>query len=403
MPKLGLTLPRPNRWRTYFLAFVVSDFGSEFTRIALIAKGYTLGGRSVSGAAMVALAQAAPLVIAAPLSGRLADRGLGKRLAIMADVGRFGSLIAVAVANSRAVLLLAAAVSAVLGSVFRPAEARWETNLLESEDDLLAAGGARAALRSTLSVLGPVIAGIVVGTVGPTRAIFFDSLTFLISAALLSQVPGFRPSADTMDAPPDSVRVSTWSVVLSDFSLRALFAIFAVVVLITSMQGPLLYVLFVGEGSSTRSFGFAMASLGFGSLFGAIIINRIPALIEDGPRALVAVLFIDAAALALLSRSRVLPLSYVAMFSMGLIASVFGVVIRYSLQKERYRSHVGSLFGGIEAIEGPMGAASLLILATALTHVKVVDILLGSAVAELMAGAAMLLALFRYRSARHST
>lgn len=361
--------------------------------MALIAKGYTLGGGSVSGAVAVALAQAVPVAFVAPLSGRLADLGRGKQLAILADLGRVLTLVAIAFADSKVLVLAAAAITSLLAAVFRPAEARWESWLLKTNDELLTGGSARAAVQSTFKVLGPALAGLAVGFYGVRVALILDATSFAASAMLLAWVP-----SSTHRSQPDEsgllgglsqtvVRISR------NFELRALFFIFGVVVLITSMQSPLFYVFFVDGQSGPKQFGIAMAFLGGGSLIGSALINRRPGMVRDGPRALVAVLIIDSVALGVLAVSGMFWLACVAMVFMGLIGSVFGVVIRYTIQTGPARESAGSVFGLIEAVEGPLATISLLILLVFLESVPVVHILLGSALVEFAFGVSMIVAL----------
>ena len=72
------TLPPFPVWRKVFFAFSISSLGDEFTKIALMAKVFDLGG-SISGLASVTIAQALPSIVIAPLVASFADRGRKER------------------------------------------------------------------------------------------------------------------------------------------------------------------------------------------------------------------------------------------------------------------------------------------------------------------------------------
>jgi MFS family permease len=177
------------QYRLLFGSQVLSVLGDRVTSVALPFAVLSVGG-GVRDVALTSTAQFLPFVVLAVPAGVWADRWERKRILISSDLVR---LLTQTVA---AVLLLSGhaevAELAVLAAVFGAADAFFApafTGLLPttvSPGNLQPANALRGLTFSLANVLGPVLAGLLIGFAGgPGSALVFDAATFLVSVLLL--------------------------------------------------------------------------------------------------------------------------------------------------------------------------------------------------------------------------
>jgi len=346
-------LPDHPGWRRLFAAYATSKFGGEFTKIALFARTYDLGG-DVSTLAFVGIAQAVPMLLISPISGALADRMSRKRLAIWADLVRAACLLIIATVDDLWVLVGATVVVASGTALFGPAEGALEADLVPDED-IVRVSAVRAGTKNVLMLLGPAAAGVMLAATTSAVALGLDAVTFLVSAGLLWGVPEPMTAAEPEPAAQGLLRSVAvgWHAVWSRPVLRVLLITQTLVVLVLGAQGPLLYEFTLKVlGSGPETFAMLMTCLGLGALLGTVVMWRRPNLRDHGPRLIMAVLIIDGVALGLFSGVGSLLVCMVTMVVMGLISAVFWIVVRGVLQTAppaQLRGRVLGLFGALVA------------------------------------------------------
>lgn len=386
-------LPGSQPWRRLFGAYVISTLGDEFTRVALFAKAYAVSGE-VLGVAGVALAQAVPALLIAPVAGALADRGSKRGHLVACDLSRCALLVLIAFTSSLPLLLALAPLVSAFSAAFRPVEASLEAEILERAD-LLQASALRVGARQLLGLVGPAMAGASLGLLSTTGALLLDATTFAASAALLFTLPaGARRAA----APPGaSLRAELRGglrFIASDRALRALFVVTAALLLVMGMQGPLFYGFVVQRlGGGGREYGSLMSGLGAGSLIGALVLARWSSLVERGVGLVVLVLVLDGAALLAFSFATWLTVAVILMAAMGLISAAFAVTSRVLLQGGVPPELRGQVLGWFEGIQGPLMIASLAGSMALVIRWPAASILRGAALAELAIALACLAAL----------
>ena len=190
-----LQVLRRRDFRFLFLGQTVSWLGDRMVVVALAFAVIHLGG-SESEVALVLAAGWAPLVLTVLAGGVVADRTSRRAVMVAADLVRIVSqgTMAVLVISGAAEIWMLAALAGVTGAatgLFSPAS----TGLLPEvvpDDELQPANALRSAAISGSEILGPVLAGVLVATVGAGWAIATDAATFAISAACLAML---RPPA----------------------------------------------------------------------------------------------------------------------------------------------------------------------------------------------------------------
>ena len=183
-------LVRHNRnFRYLWLGQVVSLLGDWFNLIASAALVSRLTGSGLAVGGLFVVRMLAPFLVG-PLAGVAADRYNRKHLLILTDIGRavvvLGFLL-VRSSNTVWLLYTLTALQLALSGFFVPARNAILPDVV-SKRELGAANALSSTTWSVMLAFGAALGGIVAGQFGAYIAFFIDALTFLGSAALLSQV-----------------------------------------------------------------------------------------------------------------------------------------------------------------------------------------------------------------------
>jgi hypothetical protein len=271
------------QYRLLFGSQVLSILGDRVTMVVLPFAVLSTGG-DVGDVAIVSAAQFLPFAVLALPAGVWADRHDRKRILIGSDLVRLlCQLVAgLSLVTDQASVLLLTVLAGAYGAAdafFAPAF----TGLLPSTVsplNLQPANALRGLSYSAGSILGPVLAGVLVAFAGgPGGALLFDAATFVVSVALL--VP-LRPRvvAETMHAEDPTATTDHfwtslkegWSEVRSRSWVTAFLsgmAVYHVIVLpAVFVVGP---VIADTEMSGASSWAVITAGFGVGCVLGDLV------------------------------------------------------------------------------------------------------------------------------------
>ncbi|TDC36473.1 MFS transporter [Micromonospora sp. 15K316] len=178
----------PSRWSDVWLATgarAVSSCGDFLaaSALTLALQSAGAGGLAVSG---LLLAATLPLVVLAPLTGRLADRVDSRTLLVIAGLVQAGICLALAHAERPALMIVLAGLLAVGLAVTQPVLAALVPAMVRPAD--LPRASALQQSAGTLGVLaGPALAGVLVGGFGTRLPLLLDAVSYLalVAAGLL--------------------------------------------------------------------------------------------------------------------------------------------------------------------------------------------------------------------------
>ncbi|MGH9902669.1 MAG: MFS transporter, partial [Pyrinomonadaceae bacterium] len=190
-PAVGyVELLRRNRnFRQLWLGQVVSQLGDWFDTIAV----YTLvlqltgSGRAVG---LVLVARFLPSVVIGPLSGVVADRFDRRTIMIASDLLRAVVVLGFLFVRRPDQMWLVYALTVIqlaLSTFFEPAKTAAIPSIVSARE-LVPAATIASVTWSAMLTLGAAIGGVVAGTFGTDAAFVIDSLTYLVSAALVARV-----------------------------------------------------------------------------------------------------------------------------------------------------------------------------------------------------------------------
>jgi len=183
-------LLRGNRgFRLLWLGQVVSQMGDWFDTIAVYTIALRLTGSSRS-VALIMVARFLPSVIMGPLSGVVADRFSRRSIMITADFLRavvvLGFLL-VRRPDQMWLVYVLTVLQLAFSAFFEPAKTAAIPSLV-SDRELLAANAISSVTWSAMLTLGAAMGGFVAGWFGTDAAFILDSLTFVVSALLITRV-----------------------------------------------------------------------------------------------------------------------------------------------------------------------------------------------------------------------
>lgn len=262
-------------------ALTQSAMGDWAYNVALIVYVYNQT-HSAAWVSAGTLCRMVPSFFASPYGGVLSERFERIHVMISADLLRFwtmlGLTIIAATHTAAWVALLVAGLNSVVGTTYNPATAAMVPQLLGEED--LAAGNALLETINNVAIIaGPAVGAIVLALGSPATVMGIDSVTFLISAALLSRLTARSVPTDvTRDGGPfrqvlvgvRAIAGSSTAVLLTSFTIvtTALYGVDTVLFLFISKDR-------LGTGPN---YGYLLVALGCGGIVAAVFVNRLAAL-----------------------------------------------------------------------------------------------------------------------------
>ena len=258
---------------------VISTAGSQMTWVALPWFVITTTGSATKMAIVVAV-EAAALGIVGFASGNLVGRVGLRRTMLVADACRVPLIAAIPLLHAAGLLsfpLLLVLVFAVgaFGTPSFVSKAAILPEIVGEDEGVLGEANAllQAAMRIAL-VLGPVLAGVLIGLVGATTVLYIDAATFLIGFLLIAffvKVGGAAPDTEESRGLGAGIRfllrdrlLRPWSVaiVAGDVAWLAFFVTMPVLVLTRFGEQP-------------EILGWILGAWGLGAVLGSAVMFRI--------------------------------------------------------------------------------------------------------------------------------
>ena len=180
----------PLRLRGFRLLFL-STLGSSFgTLLAAIALAIDVKDRTDSGiwVGAVLVVEFLPSVAVGLTLGPLLDRLQRRALMVGADLVRVAVFCALPFASSAAEIVGLAAVAGLATGFFRPAVYAGVPNLVP-EELLPEANAVLQTIENVSWAAGPVLGGVLTAAAGPHAAYWINAGSFVLSAALVVQIP----------------------------------------------------------------------------------------------------------------------------------------------------------------------------------------------------------------------
>jgi len=265
--------------------FLVTWFGQVVSLIGSGLTSFALGvwvferTRSPIYFALIGFFAVLPKVIFSPVAGALVDRFDRRKVMILADVGAglstlFIALMLFSVRLELWHIYLSAAVSAVCGAFQWPAYTASVTQLVPKEQ-LGRANGMNQFGRAAAEIFSPLLAGVLVLTIGLEGVILIDVATFLVAVLTLSLVrfPGLPIKQSSLNLAIFRKDLTFgWRYILTQKGLLNLLFFEMVVTFLWGMVGALIVPMVLYFTTSDK-LGALITIAGSGMLTGSLLMT----------------------------------------------------------------------------------------------------------------------------------
>ncbi len=286
-------LIRSNRnFRLLWSAQIVSELGDWFYSVAIFSFLLQVLGTAQSVAFAFVL-QVLPQCIAAPSAGVINDRMSRKRVMIFSDWMRAGIVLAMVLVRSRDMIWLLYVLlfcETVMWALFEPARSAVVPNITEGSS-LVVANALSSTTWSFNFAIGSGLGGLVAAFWGREAVFIINSLSFILSATLISRMTFHEPHAanlppmrfrDIADFTPiiEGARYIVHDIRLAvTLLVKAGLSFMGTNWVIIPIMGQRLFPVHVGgfnaEQASTMGMSVMLASRGAGAIAGSFAITSI--------------------------------------------------------------------------------------------------------------------------------
>ena len=198
MPRLlaDLTPLRTGPFRSLWVGTTLGGLGAALGYTAVALQAYDLTGSSAA-VGLVGLAGLVPLVVMGLYGGTLADAHDRRTVALLAGVALFAASAGLAVqawleVGSLPLLLVLVAVQSGAFGLSSPARSAMVPRLLDHAL-LPAANALNGATASLVTIVGPLLAGLLVARYGVAPVLALDAALLLAALATLARLPAVPP------------------------------------------------------------------------------------------------------------------------------------------------------------------------------------------------------------------
>jgi MFS family permease len=337
-------------FRRMWAAQAISSLGDWIYSLAVVT---SLAEREDAGhiLAVILIAEVAPAAVAGILGGPLVDRLPRRALMIATDILRGVAVVSLVLAGSPSLghFYAVAVCLGLLRALFQPSMQASLPNVVP-RTRLVAANSVMSGTFHTAVMIGPILGGLLVTSVGSTAAFAVNAATFGISALFLwgvrlPRIPSVRertsPRKDLVEGLRYSVRTPL---------VRGVLLVTGLVMVAAAIKSPLepLFVFRALHGDTT-DLGLIGGAWGLGMLFGSV---AAPAVAARWARERILPAAIGAVGVAVLvaARSGAMPTVLLLWLIAG-AANALGTVAYESLLQERTPDHLrGRVMGASEAV-----------------------------------------------------
>jgi len=290
---VGTYRDQPSLWRdrtfmTYWSASAIDSLGSQVTLVAMPLVAVVALQATAADTGILRAVVALPNLLFGLLAGALVDRLPRRRVLIAANLVTAALLASIPLAALGHVLVLdqVFAVSFLAGTtgVFAGLAATAYLPALVGRESLVDANGKLATTTSTMTILGPSLAGFLVQTLTAPIAIVVDAVCSAVAAVVYTAIRRAEPPAEVVRRHLLREVLEGIGVVFGNRVLRTLVLVVASFNLFSGMAQAV-FVLYMARqlGLPPATIGIVFAASGPGALLGAVLARRAASAIGIGP------------------------------------------------------------------------------------------------------------------------
>jgi len=364
---------RHRNYRLFIAGQVVSTTGTWMQTVALpwLALQLTHNGFLVG---LVLAAQFLPVLVLSPFAGELADRYRKRSVLLVTQtsfvVPPFALFALTATGHAEYWMVVVAAIATgTINALDVPTRQSFQVEMV-GKQDLLNAIALNSSVFNASAVIGPSIAGVLIALVGVPICFLINSVSYLAAIGALLLMRNLPAVASSRVEEPLRTRLAQGAAYARHEPIVGMLLIVVAVFSLFAMNRTTLLPLFADQvlHVGAHGFGFLLASMGLGSLMGALTLAFVPRLGAE-PRRQLWMAAIWVAALLEFSISRNFAVSLVTLFVAGYCQISFVAAANSRIQTitpDHLRGRVMALYAEALIGVGPLGATQAGALATLL-------------------------------------
>lgn len=331
-------------------AFLIDQIGSWAYNVVLIVWVYDRTGSTAWIAATTA-AGWIPRILFSPYAGVLADRFERTRTllvsALLGLVLMAGVALVMATGGPVVVVLILAAATAAVGTVYLPASGALISETVGA-DDLAAANGLFGMLENLVVIVGPAVGGLLLLLGRPVAGILFNLATFAVAAGLISRLRVRSTGMAGADGERLVTQVAAGMAALRGHArARTLVAFCALGTAVYGASTVLYVPMSERFGTGADGYSYLLTAAAIGGVLGAAVASKLSA-----ARRLPVIIFGGIGSLALPFAATALVTSPVIGFVLQVISGggmvVVDVLALTSLQRDLPRHLLSRVIGLLE-------------------------------------------------------
>ncbi|WP_293349466.1 MULTISPECIES: MFS transporter [unclassified Microcoleus] len=320
---------RSQNYRLFFAGQGISLIGSWMTQVATVWLVYNLSD-SPWMLGVVGFTSQIPTLILLPFAGVLIDRWNRHRVIIATQILAMVQSLALAFLALTGVvniwqLLVLSLFQGAINAFDAPARQAFVPELIEKKEDLANAIALNASMFNGARLIGPAIAGLVIGTVGPSYCFLLDGISYIaVIAGLLAMQIEPRKIAATNTKPLQRLKEG-FNYAFGFPPIRAILLLLALVSF-AGMSHTVLVPIFATKilNGGPQTLGFLMAASGVGAFAGAIYLIGRKSVVGLGKLIAISPAIMGVGLIGF-GLSRILWLSLIMMLFVG-----FGFIIQFA-------------------------------------------------------------------------
>jgi MFS family permease len=275
------TLRKNKHFITLMTAQAISSMGDWLSIVAII----TLVGLKWEATPMqmsfIILSLALPMALLGPISGTIADRMERKTLMIFSDVVRGVLILLLTLATNVWMVYGCLFLIGIFSSVFVPAK-NGKLKELVKDEHIKGAISLSSTIDSSTKIIGPLVSGILVSTMGTYNVFYIDSGTFFLSALFILLLPKALNETEAVEGMEkkggpsfkEEIKVGMAFIKESRFLLYGLFLMGVSLLILQLSDSQIIVLLRELTDVSPDLFGYTVTGAGVGMLVTGIFLSK---------------------------------------------------------------------------------------------------------------------------------
>jgi predicted MFS family arabinose efflux permease len=361
----------------------ISSLGSKISYFALLRKVYILSDGKITDLGFLTVMESLPYMLLGAFAGIVIDKLPRKWIMVSSDLTCALVMFSVIFVNDlRLIYLITFLKSAVY--VFRnPAQSALVPNLVKKEDIPLL-NSFEASISNITMIVGSALGAAVVGFVGVRNAFIVDSISFIVSAVMLSSIFIMEHHTANIEKQEKNSYMREFldgvSIMWKDGSLKLMLLIDLFVTFAMSMQGPLIYIflketLKMGDKAEI-AWGILLSSLGVGAVLGSLAMGILIKRFNNKFRLFLNILLFDSVFFTLFILNKVFSISIVIFAFLGCIGTAHMIILNTVIQNTASDNNRGKVFSTFAMLRSPISIVSVLVGTASAEYITAKNVLL---------------------------